>query len=230
MAEQYFEKWDDERFYDDQGIYHLALELTPGLVRGNVLDLGCGSRIYYDTSQVEDWCGVDLSHLLLDQITFLSDKKPSGEVSTVNSSCLELDLPDNSFDTVCSIFLLHHLAKDNRATSRKRVKSVFANAYRMLKPGGKFLIFESWPHFALHLYNLGFPVIYPFARRFMKVEVPYFFSAKTLSQIGLEAGFQGQHILAAPIYETARYPVGGMTMPGWIQPLIHKYGIYVFTR
>lgn len=230
MSNTYFEQWSDDRFYNDQAIYKLVLTLTSGLVKGDVLDLGCGSRIYYDTSKVKNWCGVDVSPILLKQITFLSAVMPSGEITTMQSSCFDLEFPANNFDTVCAIFLLHHLGKTSRRKSRERVSRVMKSVYQFLKPGGKFFIMESWPHVIIHLYNYLYPICYPVVRRSAGVELPYFFSGRALSQMATNAGFSECHILGIPLYETARYPIGSLSMPGWLQPAIHKYGMYVFVK
>ena len=227
---QFFEHWEDDRFYQDQGIYRLALDLTSGLVKGDVLDLGCGSRVYYDTSSVQNWTGVDLAPRLLENLQFLSGQAPSGELQTLQASCLDLDLPDESFDTVCSIFLLHHLARKNRRRSLQRIEQLLSNAYRVLKLGGSMVVFESWPHVLLHLYNLSYPALYPIVQKASGTELPYFFSARTLAKIAAQIGFRRRHILAVPLYETAKYPIGGFVVPGGIQPLIHKYGVYVFVK
>ncbi|MEK9679325.1 MAG: class I SAM-dependent methyltransferase, partial [Rhodospirillaceae bacterium] len=183
-----------------------------------------------DTSVVQNWTGVDLSPRLLETLKFLSSGMPSGEIKTLQASCLDVDLPDESFDTICSIFLLHHLARKTRRQSSQRIERLLSKAYRMLKPGGSLVVFESWPHVLLHLYNLSFPILYPIVQKARGTELPYFFSARTLAKIAARTGFGRRHVLAVPLYETAKYPVGGFVVPGGVQPLIHKFGVYVFVK
>jgi len=228
--ERFFSEWEDHYFTEDQSIYQLFTDYKSGFVRGDVLDLGCGSRIYYVTPEFDRWVGIDLSPILLDGIQFLGGTAPKGKIETVQGNCETLDMPDDSFDFVCCIFLLHHLGRKNRSQSRMIVQGVIAESLRVLKPGGYLLVLESWPHVVLQVYGWLFPIFYPIARRLFKVELPLFWSARELKNMAEKAGFFRQHVLSVPLYETARYPVSGIVMPGWMQRIIHKYGYFVFKK
>ena len=228
--ERFFSEWEDQYFTEDQSIYKLFTDITAGFVRGDVLDLGCGSRIYYDTSAVDKWVGVDLSPILLDGIQFLGGKAPTGAIETVQGNCEILEFDDESFDFVCCIFLLHHMGRNNKAQSRAVVQKVIGQSMRVLKPGGSMIVMESWPHIVLQIYGWVFPLLYPVVRRMFNTELPLFWSAKELKQMAVDAGYDQQHVLSIPLYETAKYPVSGIVMPGWMQRIIHKYGYYVFKK
>ncbi|MDG2033419.1 MAG: class I SAM-dependent methyltransferase [Rhodospirillales bacterium] len=226
----YFDEWHDDLFSKDQAIYETLGDVTRGLVRGDVLDLGCGSRVYYNTADVNRWVGLDLSQNLLDKIQFIGEASPTGPIEKILGDCKALDFPDGSFDTVCTIFLLHHLGKTNHKESRLVIEKVLAESYRVLKKGGIMLIAESWPLKLLHVYNLLFPVFYPVAKRLAKVDIPCFFTAGSYEKMATHAGFKRTHILSADLYEDAIWPVLNLKIPGWTQRLSHKYGIYILIK
>ena len=226
----YFEGWHDDLFSKDQAIYETLGDVTRGLVRGNVLDLGCGSRVYYNTSEVDRWVGLDLSQNLLDKIEFIGEAPPKGPIERVLGDCTALNFPDGSFDTVCTIFLLHHLGRTNRKESRLAIEKALAESYRVLRKGGIMLIAESWPLKLLHVYNLLFPLLYPLAKRLANVEVPCFFTAGSYEKMAIRAGFKRTHLLSTDLYEDAIWPVLNLKIPGWTQRLTHKYGIYILVK
>jgi SAM-dependent methyltransferase len=230
QRESYFQTWTDDFFTDDQAVYRMLLDVTQGYVRGDVLDIGCGSRVYYDTSAVRRWTGVDLSAHLLGNIKFLGDINPSGPIETLQKDCRSTGLPDESYDFVCAILVLHHLARDNNRTSREIITQAMKEAHRVLRPGGTMVILESWPHILLHIYARVFSLLYPIMRRFFKVELPLFFTARQFSDMAKDAGFGVRHILSSPIYDVVRYPVSGFVSPAWFQRFTHKYGLYHYKK
>ena len=226
----YFQSWTDDLFTDDQAVYRMLIDVTKGYVEGDVLDFGCGSRVYYDTSKVNRWTGVDLSANLLGHVRFLSGTKPRGPIETLQCDCRKTGVPDASYDFVCAVFVLHHLARDNNRRSREIIVEAMTEAHRVLRPGGTFLVLESWPHILLRIYAVLYPLLYPLARRLFNVEIPLFFTAGQFSRMAAEAGFTVRHILSSPIYDAVRYPVSGFVSPAWFQRLTHKYGLYHYKK
>jgi len=230
LSESYFQTWTDDLFTDDQAVYRMFLDITKGYVRGDVLDLGCGSRVYYDTSEVRRWTGVDLSANLLSNLKFLGGIKPRGPIETKQRDCRNTGVQDSSYDFVCAVFVLHHLARDNNRRSREIITEAMTEAHRVLRPGGTLLVLESWPHILLRIYAVLYPLLYPLARRLFKVEIPLFFTAGQFSKMAAKSGFAVRHILSSPIYDSVRYPVSGFVSPAWFQRLTHKYGLYHYKK
>lgn len=81
-----------------------------------------------------DYTGVDLSPYYLDVARErLADR---GRVTLLPANAEALPLPDASFDAVCSVYLFHELPRNAR-------RRVFAELFRVLRPGGCLVIEDS---------------------------------------------------------------------------------------
>lgn len=102
-----------------------------------VLDLGCGNGLLYDVLAKKsiDYTGVDFSQRLLN---FAKKRIGSQKnVSFYKANILSLPLPDNSFDWVFALAVLHHLP--GSYFQKKALKEI----YRVLKPKG-YLAASAW--------------------------------------------------------------------------------------
>lgn len=225
---RYFRGWDDGKFTEMPLFYSTIFKFTSSIVKGNVLDIGCGSRIYYNVDSVQSWAGLDLSQTLLDQLRFLGGNEPP-KVQKLLHTCEDLPFPDETFDTVCAVFVLHHLAQQNRARSRQIVLAVLREARRVLKKGGHLLIAENPPRIPLRPYRAIFPVLYWLSRRLTGVELPYFWTSQELSEIAKEAGFPSVHYVDIPLREKMKLPVFGITIRPWLFNSVQKFSLYHFS-
>ncbi|MFH1947366.1 MAG: methyltransferase domain-containing protein [Candidatus Magasanikbacteria bacterium] len=103
-----------------------VLPLLGNLEGKTVLDVGAGDgrlslRLAEKNAEVT---ALDLSEKMLKKIKNVKIKKVIGDAES-------LDFPDESFDIVIATFLIVHL---------KDLKRFFDEAYRVLKPGGLFLV------------------------------------------------------------------------------------------
>jgi ubiquinone/menaquinone biosynthesis C-methylase UbiE len=101
-----------------------------------VLDLGCGTgrtlaQIHRALPDAK-LTGVDLSPFYLESAR--AEVGSSALLLTGNAE--SLDLPSQSFDAVVSVFMFHELPKNAR-------RKVWAEALRVLRPGGRFIIVDS---------------------------------------------------------------------------------------
>lgn len=114
--------------------------LTPG----RLVDLGCGTgrlSIHF-ACKGYDCVGVDLSDEMLDKAKKNSELAKC-RVDWRKANLLDLsDLPDSSFDYAACLFSTLGMIR-----GAKNRASVIANAYRLLKPGGRFV---------LHIHNRYF--------------------------------------------------------------------------
>jgi len=97
----------------------------------DVLDLGCGNGRYYEIikSKGADYTGTDNSEKLIK----LSQEKYKKAKFLVEDAC-NLSFPDNSFDKIYSIAVLH------RIPSKKFRLQFLTEAKRVLKKEGKLII------------------------------------------------------------------------------------------
>jgi len=92
----------------------------------SVLDLGCGNGRYYEyMAPGVKYTGIDFSEKLIELA-----KKRYPQASFSVGDVLKLNFPDNSFDKVFSIAVLHHIP-----SSSLRLKAL-EEIKRVLKPGG----------------------------------------------------------------------------------------------
>lgn len=126
IANRYLE----ERTRDSQDV-RLLDELIDRLpVYAKVLDAGCGAGVPVTQllSQKFDVTGVDFSEA---QIELARKNVPSAEF--ICRDLTQLDLPDETFDAICSYYAIIHIP-------RAEHEPLLVNFYRLLKPAGLALL------------------------------------------------------------------------------------------
>ena len=228
-ASQYFEKWSSDLFSEHAAYQKNINTFTAGLVRGDTLDLGCGARVYYHIGSVSAWVGADVSSQLLDNLQFFGGQEPR-VVKKLHQSCLDLEMADESFDTVCAVFLLHHLARNSRRESRRILLELFRNVHRMLRPGGRFLIIENAARSPEYPYRWAFPFLYRLARKLFAVEIPYFWTRKEWQELLTEVAFTDITLCQIPMQESICNPVLGFSSPPWFGDWLQRITILCAVR
>jgi SAM-dependent methyltransferase len=106
-----------------------------------LLDVGNGGVFDYDTTVVERITAIDL---FLDNLPpdIVGKYFPKNVVPRAGSA-LGLPEPDGKFDCVLMVMLLHHLTGVTWQDSWTNVEKALAEAWRVLKPGGRLLVVES---------------------------------------------------------------------------------------
>ncbi len=120
-----FAGWRERIDGDPRGEWakDLAARLAPG---ARVLELGCGAGSAETTLLAErfDVTGVDVS---AEQIRRARESVPGIEL--VQADLLELELPEESFDAVCSFYVFNHVP-------RERLGGLLGRIRGWLRPGG----------------------------------------------------------------------------------------------
>ena len=93
-------------------------------VYGKILDVGCGTGIIHDLYPLFDIHGIDVSRGMLNH--------HKGKHSLASATDIPFD--NNHFDSVVCRSVLHHIPKTNEALNE---------IYRVLKPGGRFVCWET---------------------------------------------------------------------------------------
>jgi SAM-dependent methyltransferase len=104
---------------------------------GRLLDVGNGGTFDYDITLARELVAVDL---FLEELPHGS--LPLG-VLAKNGSALDLPFPDESFDGVLIVMVIHHLIGRSVSESLLNAKQAVREALRVLAPGGKLIVVES---------------------------------------------------------------------------------------
>lgn len=145
-------------------------------VRGNnapkILDVACGTgrflRMLNQSLPDARLYGQDLSPFYIDYARDEALSDVSGmQFKTENAE--EMSYKNDTFDSVTNIFLFHELPSDVRRTVMKEV-------WRVLKPGGKFVVLDSaqlTESHELKLFLEAFPVMYhePYYKGYLKDDI-----------------------------------------------------------
>lgn len=104
--------------------------------RGRGLDVGCGTGLLAERLADRGYrmTGVDPSAGMLDLL-----RARESPVEAVHASGTALPFQDDSFDTVLTVAVLHHIA------DRVDVRRTLAEMVRVVRPGGRILVWDHNP-------------------------------------------------------------------------------------
>lgn len=205
-----FSDWDPTKFNRDANYQRTIRLFTAALINGDVLDVGCGSRIFCDLRRAQSWTGIDISERMLSGIEFVDD---IGHKKLFQGDVLDLEFPDNRFDTVTALFLLHHLGRSDRQQSAMRTQKAFTEIFRVLKPGGRFLLVENCRGILEEPYHWFYSGLYAVSRKLFGAELPYFWKIRHYLNFGRAVGFYDPLFIHIPIREEIYQPVLGVSLP-----------------
>jgi len=114
------------------GLFGLLLNDIPC---NKLLDIGCGTGIYFDalanySDHIE---AIDLSKEMIQVAREYCQQNGLTNIHPRMGSAELLEYEDESFDVVIELDVLHHISN---------LEKTLAEIYRVLKPGGHFLVFE----------------------------------------------------------------------------------------
>jgi ubiquinone/menaquinone biosynthesis C-methylase UbiE len=132
-----------ERHVQEIDTYARIHDFVTSKVRGvnRLLDVGNGGVFAYDTTGIGEITALDL--FLEDLPDDLLQRYIPPNARARQGSALAIPEPDNQFDVVLMVMLLHHLAGRDWKASWHNSCTAMAEAVRVLKPGGRLLIIES---------------------------------------------------------------------------------------
>jgi len=165
-------------------------QATRGYVRGEVLVVGSGGLINFDTSNI--------THIILTDVTLKTMKNVQtisgggfGPISeqlkrktkTSRANALKLPFSAGLFDTVIMFNVAHHLSGVSGKKSRSNVNTSISEIYRVLKKNGKLLLCEACPTLLPKIiqdwfYDLLSPIFLKQGK-----PIPYFLSIAKVGEI-----------------------------------------------
>lgn len=133
-----FWDWIAERYarspIADEASYKKKLQITQEYLRPGmeVLEFGCGtgSTALIHAPRVKHIHAIDISSRMIEIARGKADAGRAGNITFDQSSFADFDAPDQSFDAVLGMSILHLLENKDAAISK---------VYRLLKPGGVFV-------------------------------------------------------------------------------------------
>jgi len=153
--------------------------LSSKYIKGEVLDVGSGGLITYDIAKAKSVLLTDISEDLIrspqkivnDRLEFVNDDRAKTKVANV----FKLPFKKSSFDTVLVLSVLHHLSLPKVASNYRNLDNALKESYRVVKPKGYLLIWESCLSILIsRIYKFFYEVTYSFFIKFNK-PLPYFF-------------------------------------------------------
>ena len=156
--------------------------------RGRMIDLGCGpgqtTRFLADNG-VKNIIGTDLSPAMVSKARELSP-----DLSFQTADMLKFSFHDGAFASAVAFYAIVHFTAEH-------LKQAFGEIYRVLKPGGEFLL----------SFHIGDDIIHRDEFFGEKVDINfYFFQTTAVIQLLKEAGF-------VVIDAIERYPYEGVEHP-----------------
>ena len=126
---------EDMKGQHARSLYTVLLEELSHIPFQSALDLGCGTgemlKLILQEDTHKELCGIDLSEKML----AVAKSKLPEQVKLILGDSESLPFSDNAFDVVyCNDSFHHYPAPQN----------VLREVYRVLKPGGTFLMGDCW--------------------------------------------------------------------------------------
>jgi SAM-dependent methyltransferase len=121
----------------------------------HLLDIGNGGVFDYDVTLAKRIVALDL---------FLNDLPPTfscpDNVTLKTGSALSIPEPDDTFDGVLMVMLLHHLVGKTVKESVANISLAVREAFRVLRPNGRLIIIESCVASWFYMFE---QIIFPFS-------------------------------------------------------------------
>ena len=156
--------------------------------RGKMIDLGCGpgqtTRFLADNG-VKDIIGTDLSRGMIEKARELN-----ADMQFQTADMLKLEFPDESFASAVAFYAIVHFTAEH-------LKQAFNEIYRVLKPGGQFLL----------SFHIGDDIIHCDEFFGEKVDIDfYFFQVEKVLAMLKDAGFRIVNAIERYPYEGVEHP------------------------
>jgi SAM-dependent methyltransferase len=168
-------------------------ELEAAVAGKDVLDVGSGGSFPFDRRLAASLTSLDLSPAMLARV-------PAGVSTVVADARDRMPFPDAAFDAVLFSLSLHHLVGRSLAETEDGQAAAVAEAFRVLRPGGRLIVYE--PILPPALFALERALYRPISALFALVGVPpvYFRSRASLQRL-------------------ADFEVVAPRVTGWVDPL-----------
>lgn len=209
MADRSAKFWDKiaERYAKrpvaDQAAYEKKLEVTRGYFEPDmvVLEIGCGtgSTAIAHAPYVKHIQAIDISSKMIEIAQSKANAENVRNVTFVQSTIDELDVPDQSLDAVLGLSILHLV---------ENLDEVIARVYAMLKPGGIFVTSTACIGDTMKFFKIVAPIgkslgLMPLVKVFTTPELE-----ESMTDAGFEIDYQWQPGKGKALFMAAKRPSG----------------------
>ncbi len=173
-----------ERPVSDKAAYQKKLEITRSCLRPDmqVLEIGCGtgSTAIAHAPYVRHILATDVSPRMIEIAKGKAEAARIDNVTFAARAVGELEFPDQEFDVVMALNILHLL---------EEMETAIADAYRILKPGGVFVTSTACIGDMMKVFRIILPI-----GQFLRL-IPYVgvFTSTELRRSLAGAGFEIEH-------------------------------------
>lgn len=193
-------------------MYREAAERINKQIKGNVLDIGSGGIINYDTTKAKKVFLVDIT---------TANKERAGEnIIFVNSDIRKLGIKDEKIDMVIMQHLLHHLADNTLKKTLRNLEEGFKETERVVKKQGKIMIVEGCvPPTFDYLQRALFPLNKRLYKWLFSFPMVLQYSKEKITRELKKAGFEIESVEV--IQDGDVLPIFGLNLPRKYIPLKH---------
>ncbi|OGW75943.1 MAG: hypothetical protein A2Z72_08925 [Omnitrophica bacterium RBG_13_46_9] len=154
------------------------------LLKGDVLDIGNGGCFAYDVTKASKIVAIDTCFK-----TGLNLEKIANVSYQYDDILIPKTLHPDSFDTVLTQSLFHHVSGKSHRETLKNARKVIENARYVLRPGGMFVIIEPITSAAFESIERTLFKIFLTCFSVFRIPMIYLFSFKTIMDLLKDVGF-----------------------------------------
>jgi len=199
-------------------MYREAAEQIDKHSHGNVLDIGSGGVINYNTEKIQT--------LFLADIASANKERAKEKGIVISADMRMLGIKKNTMDCVVIQHLLHHLADNTLEKSLQNLTKGINESYRVLKQGGKLLIIEGLVPLPLDLLQRAlFDINKHLYKAFFNFPMVLQYSEHKVINELKNAGFIIEQ--KETIKDGTVLPIFGMNIPRRFIPLKHRFIVAV---
>lgn len=206
--------------------------ITKKYIYGNVLDIGSGGIIGYETKNAKTITIADIAPQTLKNPKHIRKNKlvpfKSNKLTSKTANVMKMPFKRMAFNTVIMVTTAHHLSILTKGGTKENIKKSFNEIDRVLSRNGIFILHECLLNPILKfIQEIIFTPSFYILQKFNK-PLPYFMSNYQIETYLKEAGFT---IIKTELVESGKkvyvplFPF--LSPPGWIWDIIQPSKTYI---
>lgn len=226
--------------YNNKAETHLTdfaqvFKITQKYISGDIVDVGNGGRIQFDTRKAKSITCVDISPESLKKTKLydplrqhLTDPPRKLKIRKIVADARRLPLNSSVFSTAFLITTAHHFSEESLRHTRSNIITALRELNRVLINGKVLIIVETCPTQPYKfMQDFLFSLLYKILIIFGK-PLPYFMSEREIKDIMHNCGFRLKKISdlhPAKIVYLPLFP--SLSLPGWFWNLFFQSKVFI---